>query len=171
MSYMYDDGGAPILSVRLPHGLEARLDRLCRETGKTRSRIVKEVLDRHLDGPVAAGVDPTAPTGARKDAKQLSGHTRIDARSLAMHRAIAEKVRKNPRLLEAAGENIRRWRRQGVDVTAFAEWEAILDRGVEETVRVLTDPSENAARLRQSTPFTGVLTPKERRRFFEAPRS
>lgn len=171
MSYMYDEGGAPILSVRLPRGLEARLDRLCRETGKTRSRIVKEVLDRNLDGPVATGADPTAPTGARKDAKRLSGHTRIEARSLAMHRAIAGKVRKNPRLLEAAGENIRRWRRQGVDVTAFAEWEAILERGVEETVRVLTDPSENAARLRQSTPFTGVLTPKERRRFFETPRS
>lgn len=171
MSYMYDDGGAPILSVRLPHELEARLDRLCRETGKTRSRIVKEVLDRHLDGPVATGADPTAPTSAREDAKRHSGHTRIEARSLAMHRAIAGKVRKNPRLLEAAGENIRRWRRQGVDVTAFAEWEAILERGVEETVRVLTDPSENAARLRQSTPFTGVLTPKERRRFFEAPRS
>jgi hypothetical protein len=160
-----------MLSVRLPHGLEIRLDRLCRETGKTRSRIVKELLGRHLDGPIAMGADPMAPTGPRKDAERLSGHARSEARSLAMHRAIAEKVRKNPRLLEAAGENILRWRRQGVDVTAFAEWEAILERGVEETVRVLTDPSENAARLRQSTPFTGVLTPKERRRFFEAPRS
>jgi len=160
-----------MLSVRLPHGLEARLDRVCRETGKTRSRIVKEALDRHLDGPVAAGADPTATTRARKDAKRLSGHARVEARSLAMHGAIAEKLRKNPRLLKAARENIRRWRRQGVDVTAFAEWEAILERGVEETARVLTDPSEGATRLRQSTPFTGVLTPKERRRFFEAPGS
>ena len=160
-----------MLSVRLPIPLEARLDRLCRETGKTRSRIVKEVLDRHLDGAVATGAEPAPPPGTRKEARRLSGHARIEARSLAMHGAIAEKLRKNPRLLEAAGENIRRWRRQGVDVTAFAEWEAILERGVGETVRVLTDPSENAARLRQSTPFTGVLTPKERRRFFEAPRS
>jgi len=160
-----------MLSVRLPPRLEARLDRLCRETGKTRSGIVKDILGRYLDGPVATGAGPTAPPGHRKDAKRLFGHARIEARSLAMHGAIAEKVRKNPRLLEAAGENIRRWRRQGVDVTAFAEWEAILERGVGETVRVLTDPSENAARLRQSTPFTGVLTPKERRRFFEAPRS
>jgi hypothetical protein len=160
-----------MLSVRLPPRLEARLDRLCRETGKTRSRIVKEVLGRYLDGPVAAGADPTAPPVPRKDANRLSGHARIDARSLAMHRAIAEKLRKNPRLLEAAGENIRRWRRLGVDVSAFAEWEAVLERGVEETVRVLTDPSEHGARLRQSTPFTGVLTPKERRRFFEAPGS
>jgi hypothetical protein len=168
---MYDKGGASMLSVRLPPRLEARLDRLCRETGKTRSRIVKEVLGRYLDKPVATGAEPTPPPGPRMDARRLSGHARIEARSLAMHRVIAEEVRKNPRLLEAAGENIRRWRRQGVDVTAFAEWEAILERGVAETVRMLTDPSENAARLRQSTPFTGVLTPKERRRFFEAPRS
>jgi len=113
---------------------------------------------------------PSVRLPPRLKAKRLSGHARIEARSLAMHRAIAEKLRKNPRLLAVAGENIRRWRRQGVDVTAFSEWEAILERGVEETVRVLTDPSEEAARLRQSTPFTGVLTPKERRRFFEAPR-
>ncbi len=160
-----------MLSVRLPPRLEARLDRLCRETGKTRSRVVKEVLGRYLDASVATGADPTAPPGPWKDAKRLSGHARIEARSLAMHRAIAEKLRKNPRLLEAAGENIRRWRRMGVVVSAFAEWEAVLERGVEETVRVLTDPSENGARLRQSTPFTGVLTPKERRKFFETPRS
>jgi len=160
-----------MLSVRLPPRMEARLDRLCRETGKTRSRIVKEVLGRYLEKPAATGGDPTALPGSRKDAKRLTGHARIEARSLAMHRAIAEKLRNNPGLLEAAGENIRRWRRQGVDVSAFAEWEAILGRGVEETVRVMTDPSENAARLRQSTPFTGVLTPKERRRFFEAARS
>lgn len=157
-----------MLSVRLPPGLEDRLDRLCRETGKTRSRIVMEVLGRYLDKPAAEGVEPMPRP--RGDAGKRSGHARIEARSLAMHRAIAEKVRKHPRLLEAAVENIRRWRRRGVDVAAFAEWEAILERGVEETVRVLTDPSEHGARLRQSTPFTGVLTPKERRTFFEAPR-
>jgi hypothetical protein len=157
-----------MLSVRLPPRLEARLDQFCRETGKTRSGIVKGLLRRHFDAAVATEGDATAPPGPRKDAKPLSGHARIEARSLAIHRAIAEKLRKNPRLLEAAGENIRRWRRQGVDVSAFAEWEAILCGGVEEAVRVMTDPSENGARLRQSTPFTGVLTPKERRRFFEA---
>jgi hypothetical protein len=88
-----------------------------------------------------------------------------------MHRAISDKVRRNPRLLDAARENIRRWRRQGVDVAAFAEWEAILDRGLAEALHVLTDPSEEGSRLRHSTPFTGMLTPKERRRFFEAPRA
>ena len=40
---------------------------------------------------------------------KLSGHQRIDARSLAMHRAIAGKVRANPQLVEVARDNIRRW--------------------------------------------------------------
>lgn len=150
-----------MLSVRLPPELKARLDHFCRETGRSRSRIVKEALALMLG----------AGGGETQSAGRLSGHARIEARSLAMHRAIAEKLRGRPALLDAARENIRRWRRQGVDVAAFAEWEAILDRGLEETLRVLVDPSENATRLRQSTPFTGVLTAKERRRFFEAPRS
>ncbi len=157
-----------MLSVRLPRGLEDRLERHCGETGETRSRIVKEALDRYLDLPASTGCEPVPPPGLRGDTRGRSGHDRIEARSLAMHRAIAGKLRKNPRLLDAARENIRRWRRRGVDVTAFAEWEAILERGVAETVRVLTDSSENSARLRKSTPFTGVLTPEERRRFFEA---
>jgi len=146
-----------VLSVRLTPEMESRLERLCRETGRSRSGIVKEALARFL------GADPGT--------KRPAGHARIDARSLAMHRAIAEKIRNRPGLLDAARENIRRWRRRGVDVSAFDEWEAILDRGIEETVRVMTDPSEESARLRHSTPFTGMLTPKERRRFFEAPRA
>ncbi|MCL5966456.1 MAG: ribbon-helix-helix domain-containing protein [Deltaproteobacteria bacterium] len=162
-----------MLSVRLPPDLEARLDRLCRETGRSRSGLVKEAIARYLAGEAGMGAVPSAAPAGGRDARprRRSGHARIDARSLAMHRAIADKVRRNPRLLDAARDNIRRWRRLGVDVSAFAEWEAILDRGLAETLRVLCDPSEEAARLRHSTPFTGVLTQKERRRFFEAPRA
>lgn len=161
-----------MLSVRLPPLLEARLDRLCRETGRSRSALVKEALARFLgENAGTAGRGMIGLHTGGSDAGSLAGHARIDARSLAMHLAIAEKVRRNPRLLDVARENIRRWRRRGVDVSAFAEWEAILDRGIAETLRVLADPSEEAARLRQSTPFTGILTPKERRRFFETPRA
>ena len=159
-----------MLSVRLTQEMESRLERLCRETGRSRSGLVKEALARFLGEDALAGTGVSVPhTGG--GAARLAGHARIEARSMAMHRAISDKIRRNPRLLDAARENIRRWRRQGVDVAAFAEWEAILDRGLAEALRVLTDPSEEAARLRHSTPFTGVLTPEERRRFFEAPRA
>jgi len=161
-----------MLSVRLTPVLEALLDRLCRETGRSRSALAKEALTRFLgENAGRAETGMSASQAAGRDAGRLAGHARIEARSLAMHLAIADKVRRNPRLLDAARENIRRWRRQGVDASAFAEWEAIFDRGLAETLRVMTDPSEEAARLRHSTPFTGVLTPEERRRFFEAPRA
>ena len=37
------------------------------------------------------------------------GHARIDARSLAMHRAIATKLIADPALLNIARDNLKRW--------------------------------------------------------------
>lgn len=48
------------------------------------------------------------------------------------------------------------------------EWREILSRPWPEIACLLTEQSENAARLRQSTPFAGVLTKTERRRMYEA---
>ncbi|MHB1681044.1 MAG: hypothetical protein ACYCTB_11160 [bacterium] len=98
----------------------------------------------------------------------LSDHIRIDERSLAMHKVIAEKLLQNPELLQKAKENIKRWRSQGVKVSAFKEWEDIIDSGLENTVAALKSNSEKYIRLRQSTPFTGILTSKERREIYDS---
>lgn len=42
------------------------------------------------------------------------------------------------------------------------EWKSILDGPLEKVIAVLTGTDERATRLRQSNPFTGVLTPQER---------
>ena len=39
----------------------------------------------------------------------LSGHQRLDRRSLALHQAIAAKLRAHPELLAIARENLDRW--------------------------------------------------------------
>jgi hypothetical protein len=39
-----------------------------------------------------------------------SDHRRLDERSLALHRLVAEKVRATPALLDKARENLRRWK-------------------------------------------------------------
>lgn len=45
----------------------------------------------------------------------------------------------------------------------YAEaWEAILRRPLEELIEFLVDPGERARQLRQASPFTGVLAPRER---------
>jgi hypothetical protein len=101
----------------------------------------------------------------------LTDHARLDARSLAYHTLIAEKVRADPALLDHARDNLRRWKgrfkEQGAYMLVFDEWQAILNGPIEGLLRVLTDPSERATRLRQSSPFPGVLTDEERHGIFE----
>lgn len=97
------------------------------------------------------------------------GHQRIDARSLAMHRAIAEKLRRQPELLVIASENMERWRPTAGRSTPYLDaWEAILRRPFEEVLRVIQEDSEQMRAMRQSSPFAGVLSPKERWEIYDA---
>ena len=97
-------------------------------------------------------------------------HRIIEARSLAMHCLIARKIGADPRLLATARRNLAAWAvRYGDSVPrALEEWRAILDRPWPEIAALITDAGESAARLRQSSPFAGVLAPAERRRVYEA---
>ena len=48
------------------------------------------------------------------------------------------------------------------------EWLDLLkSSSVDQVLKLLVDDSENARRLRQSTPFAGILTQKERRQILE----
>ena len=91
----------------------------------------------------------------------------IDLRSLALHRRVAEKLIQNPGLLARAKDNLVRWRRDadGRVSPCLDEWGRILDAGLEETLRILAEDSDHAAALRQSTPFSGILSPSERWNF------
>lgn len=99
-----------------------------------------------------------------------SDHRRLDLRSLAMHTLIARKLARDPGLLSVARENLKRWRKRwGGDAPAWlAEWQAILKRPWREVAALITELSPLATRLRQSSPFAGVLTPQERKRIHDA---
>ena len=98
-----------------------------------------------------------------------SDHGRIDARSLALHRLVAQKIAENPELLEIARDNIRRWQSiNNPPSDALAEWAEVLNGHLEEIAALLVDTSERATRLRQSTPFPGVLTQDERKAIYES---
>ncbi|MEX0733551.1 MAG: hypothetical protein WD944_12545 [Steroidobacteraceae bacterium] len=102
-----------------------------------------------------------------------SSHRLIEARSLAMHALIVRKIERDPKLLEVAHRNIARWAARYAEPAPawLNEWREILPRPWPEIASLLTEQSENAARLRQSTPFAGVLTRDERRRIHEALRA
>jgi hypothetical protein len=100
----------------------------------------------------------------------LVKHRIIEARSLAMHCLIARKIGAELGLLAIARRNVAAWAaRYGDSVPrALEEWRAILEQPWPEIAALITDAGESASRLRQSSPFAGVLTPAERRRVYEA---
>ena len=98
----------------------------------------------------------------------LAGHQRIDQRSLAMHRAIAGKLRQDPALLEIARENLDRWSLQnGRSQPYWDAWRELLGRPLEDLLVLIVEESERMTAMRQASPFAGVLTPSERWAIYE----
>jgi hypothetical protein len=99
----------------------------------------------------------------------FSDHSRVNERSLAMHRLVAEKLRADPALLGRAMENLHRWQKtEGSPSLTFAEWEGILGGPATQVAQFLEERSERATRLRQSSPFAGILTDAERQAIYES---
>ncbi|HTY49124.1 MAG TPA: hypothetical protein VMB48_05485 [Steroidobacteraceae bacterium] len=98
-----------------------------------------------------------------------SDHRVLEARSLAMHALIARKLARDPSLLDKPRRNLQRWSSRWEQPPRWAhEWRRILQRSWQEVAALITEPSERAARLRQSSPFAGVLTAAERARIYDA---
>jgi len=94
----------------------------------------------------------------------MSRHEMIDRRSLAFGRAIAARIAADPGAIVRARATLSRWMTTsspGVRATLL-EWQGVLDGPVDGVVALLTSPDERATRLRQSNPFTGVLSNQER---------
>jgi hypothetical protein len=90
---------------------------------------------------------------------------------LAMHAVITEKIERDPKLLDIPRNNLQRWnaRWEKNEVPAWYEqWCAIMNRSWPEIAAIITEPSEEGARLRQSSPFAGVLSAEQRKRIYEA---
>ena len=94
----------------------------------------------------------------------MKTHQEIDQRSLAMHRLVAERVAQDPRLFEKAQATLARWR-GSVCVSSqpyLDVWESLMKQGSEACLEVAVEDSQRGAALRQSSPFSGVLSPRER---------
>ena len=102
--------------------------------------------------------------------------TREERRSLLLHGAIADRLRRDPELvLIQARRTLARMVERGEGRSqALREWEVLLDRPLEALIPVLTHADPWARELRHVTPFAGVLPAAERtdvyRRFAEAER-
>ncbi len=92
----------------------------------------------------------------------MRSHEWIDERSLALHEAVAAKLQREPKLVELARANLKRWLAQE-SAAPLLEWQRLLDiLPLPKLLELLRSPDEDATRLRQSSPFAGLLTPAER---------
>lgn len=90
-------------------------------------------------------------------------HDRLDEIRRRTHVAIATKIDADPALLDVPRRNIHRWaEHMGRMPSAYAEWLETLDRPWPEIRHILVSPDENSVRMRQSTPFSGILSQRER---------
>ena len=95
----------------------------------------------------------------------MRSHEWIDKRSLALDRLIAGKLSARPELLQQALRTLERWiaDRQPDPPPVLLEWLAILrSRSHMEILDLLRSDTEDARRLRQSSPFCGILSEEER---------
>lgn len=94
-------------------------------------------------------------------------HEEIDRRSLDLARAIAARIDADPRRegLVRARATCERWMATGPSAAA-AEWMRILANPWERVRVVLLRADEDGRRLRQNSPFCGILTPRERWDFY-----
>ena len=110
---------------------------------------------------------PTFPPEPRARGRS---HEWIDQRSLALHRAIVQRIRDQPQLFQRAQTTLERWiqQRQPAVPHVLLEWQEILDNWpVEKIFQLLTSVDEEPRRLRQSSPFCGILSPQKRMVIFK----
>jgi hypothetical protein len=93
-----------------------------------------------------------------------------NAARLKMYHLIADKLERQPELLDVSLENIARWIANGsTQQERLREWERLILRaketpeGMADLQRALRENSERAEYFRNFAPFAGVLTTAERR--------
>lgn len=94
-------------------------------------------------------------------------HQFLDQYNLLYHIEVAQRLLADPQaILERARKNIERWlpaHAGSFSEQALLEWQSLLEQlKVTELAKLITEDSDEGQRLRQSTPFTGILTETER---------
>ena len=94
------------------------------------------------------------------------GMNREQLQTLWLHRAVAGRLVQDPRaVLAAAAINLRRLRRLRPEGRAWEwldRWDAVLEQGVEAVLEALTSSAAYAVKLREASPFAGILPENER---------
>lgn len=132
------------------------------------ARLLPQCHNDRLDELAAAQRGRSALTRIRPTRAHRTSVTRdvpaSDDFSLELGRAVARHLKRDEVQVRAlAQRNLDRARAEHpVEPSWIHRWQELLDGPTSELIDVLTSPDERARALRQSSPFAGVLTPRER---------
>jgi hypothetical protein len=92
-------------------------------------------------------------------------HEVQDSISFELAHRIASGLPLHPEWLELARANLERWSRLNSNAPSllrcYDEWRKLLDQDISEICAVLIAGTEEGQRLRQNSPFAGVVAPDE----------
>ncbi len=84
---------------------------------------------------------------------------------MEMARRVAARLRDQPDLVSVAHDNLDRWSKRNADspslMRCYDEWRMILEKPLDEVLAILTQETDEGQRLRQNSPFVGILPPAE----------
>ena len=88
----------------------------------------------------------------------------IDAKSLALHHLVVQKILADRSLFGKVQENLDRYQAQADSSVRvyLTEWQSIVDLGIDAALAVALEQTERGQVLRSTSPFAGILTETER---------
>ena len=103
----------------------------------------------------------------RPPSRRLSAHEILDEHKRKLAAAVASGF--PPALIRAHSlANLHRWKQNGAWVSAYDEWQRILEHGSDgELFTAMLGRDEQSTRLRQSAPYVGLLRREDVRRLNE----
>jgi hypothetical protein len=139
-----------------------------------RERRLANPDDRHPLGSVLrarrAEAQKLSASALLKHTDQSAGdgaHRRAELRSLAYHRAVAQRL--DERIVRDAQDRLARWRSQArIDPHYAQRWQTILAKPPAEIARLIGEDAPRMRDLRQSSPFAGALSEPVRLRALAA---
>jgi hypothetical protein len=163
-------GDVPVLIT--PSGRrEAPLRALVELIEAVREHRLAEPQDRHPLGSVLRArrseaqllSTPMLLSAADRRRRVGDGHRDAELRSLAYHRAVAQRLDES--IVRDAQDRLARWCSQAkIDPRYAGQWEEILVKSPSRIARLIGEDTPRMRDLRQSSPFAGVLSEPERRR-------
>ena len=93
--------------------------------------------------------------------------TRGERKSVALHRAIADRLRADPSLVAVARTRLDWLRaRNPAAASYYDRWAQLLDGPPEQLLGVMVSPSDEACALRQENPFVDLVDQRDRARIY-----